>query len=110
MFIHKELPLFKDIKNGKYIVASELENLKEEAMLVSLLGESDAGEIQYEGFHDVIEVRTRGKLPIDKEKMLLALSKKIDIYEKRESIYAFVEGKCSIDSLKKECGDNVWTR
>ena len=39
----------------------------------------------YDGFHDVIELRVRGKLPADREKMLRKVDDAIQIWEQRPS-------------------------
>ncbi len=108
MFIHNEVPLFQDIKKGLFLPADELENLKEEKELITLL-EADSGKpIQYEGFHDFIAVRVRGRLPMDREKMLSTLEKHIQVYEQKASIYTVVNGKCALGDLKKDTGESVW--
>lgn len=109
MFLHEEVPLFKDIKNKKYTPADELSNLKEEECLVEELS-STKQNIEYESFHDYIEFRVRGKLPKDKDIMLESLKQKILFYSQKEPIYAIVSGECSTDTLKKENGKVVWTR
>ncbi|XCP85774.1 radical SAM protein [Roseburia hominis] len=101
MFLHKEVPLFEDVENGNYIPADELECICEERHLIELLDE----EMLYDGFHDFIQVRTRGKIPADKEKMLAKLTKVVEEYKEREPIYAYVQGECpdleKCDGLKK---------
>ena len=69
MFLHKEVPLYQNILDGSFVPASERENLEEERCLIELL----AADILYDGFHDFIEFRVRGRLPKDKEKMLARL-------------------------------------
>lgn len=108
MFIHNEVLLFQDVKNGIFIPADEEENLVEEEHLISLLGHDAENSIEYDGFHDFIAVRVRGILPNDRDKMLKKLREKIEIYKKKEEIYAFVKGECAIDKLKKENGEDVW--
>ena len=56
------------IRAGCVIFTDELANLKEEERLLELLG-IDAGKpIMYEGFHDFLQFRIRGRLPQDREK------------------------------------------
>lgn len=103
MFLHKEVPLYAHIADGSFIPADELENLKEERTLLALL----KTELLYDGFHDYIEVRVRGKLPQDKEKMLEKLDQVIGKYEGGRALYAYVQGECP--DLKR-CGglEKVW--
>ena len=51
-----------------------MENLREERRLIELL---DTEVESYDGLQDPIEVRTRGSLPRDKEKMLEYLDRQI---------------------------------
>lgn len=90
MFLHKEVPLYKQIEDGSFIPADELENLKEERTLLGLL----ETELLYDGFHDYIEERVRGKLPQDKEKMLKKLDQVIGKYEGGRTMYSYVQGEC----------------
>lgn len=91
LFLHREAPLYKDIEAGRFVPADELENLLEERKLIELL---DVDGIKYDGFHDFIEVRVRGNLPKDKEKMLAKLDKAIEEQRKKELVYAYVDGCC----------------
>ena len=75
LFIHRRAPLYKDIEKGSFKPATELENMLEERRLLELLTcQVDC----YDGFHDHLEVRTRGRLPEDREKMLMHLDEAID--------------------------------
>lgn len=103
MFLHKEVPLFEDVKNGTYIPADELECIREERRLIELLEE----EMLYDGFHDFIQVRTRGRVPADKERMLAKLDRAIEEYKDHDPVYAYVQGECP--NLEKCDGlDKVW--
>lgn len=93
MFMHKEVPLYREVERGNFVQADELECLKEERRLVELLQESDT-PILYDGFHDFIEFRVKGSLPRDGEKMLKKLDDAIQAYEKKEPIYSLVFGEC----------------
>lgn len=106
MFLHSEVPLYQDIIKGKYEPKDELSNLKEEAYLIEKL--KPKSNIHYEGFHDFIKIRVQGHLPKDKDKMLLFLNSKIAIYEKRQPIYAFVNGECTASTLINNDGKKVW--
>lgn len=88
LFLHNEVPLYKHIKDGTFIPADELENLKEERQLIELL----ETETLYDGFHDYIEERVRGSLPFDKVKMLGKLDRVIEKYTDRDKIYSYVHG------------------
>lgn len=107
MFLHKEVELYKDVEEGTFTPAEELENLKEEKTLLELLEVEEEREILYDGFHDFIEFRVRGTLPEDRKKMLQKLDEAIAKYEKMSSVYAYVRGECP--NLEK-CEDNrpIW--
>ncbi len=95
MFLHKEVPLYKHVEDGSYVPADELANLKEERILLkNILLDDCKNEIIYEGFHDFIEVRVKGKLPKDRDKMLGKLDEIIEKYESTEPIYSYVYGEC----------------
>lgn len=74
LLIQKEALLFQEIEAGNYRQAEEVENLIEEKRLLELL---ETGPLSYDGFHDMIEFRVRGTLPIDREKMLSRLANAI---------------------------------
>lgn len=89
LFLHKDVSLYEEIKDGRFVPADELENLQEERRLLELLEE--AQEIRYDGLHDFLEIRVRGILPREKEKMLEKLDRAI-AEEKGKGIEAWVEG------------------
>lgn len=91
MFLHKEVPLYRHIKDGMFVPADEVENLREERCLLEHL---KVNGILYDGFHDFIEVRVKGTLPKDRERMLAKLDQAIAEYEQRKPVYAYVEGEC----------------
>ena len=101
MFLHKEAPLYQNILDGSFIPASERENLEEERRLIELL----TADILYDGFHDFIEFRVRGRLPKDKEKMTARLDKVIAETPETE-IYSYVQGECP--ALERCDGGGVW--
>ncbi|MBQ6899426.1 MAG: radical SAM protein [Firmicutes bacterium] len=88
MFVHKDAPVFKEIDAGNFEPADELECLREERRLIELL---DIDGVLFDGFHDFIEVRIRGTLPRDREKMLAKLDKEIEKYSAMEPVVAYVE-------------------
>ena len=67
IFHHRRSPLYREIEAGRYTPADEQETLREEKRLLELL---DVPELQYDGFHEVYELRLRGRLPRDREKLL----------------------------------------
>ena len=67
LFIHRSAPLFSDIESGRFTPATELENMLEERRLLELL---TVPVDFYDGLHDYMEVRTKGRLPQDRERML----------------------------------------
>lgn len=82
IFHHRRAPLYRDIEAGRYVPADEQENLREERRFLECL---DVEGLVYDGFHDVIELRVRGKLPADREKMLRKVDDAIQIWERRPS-------------------------
>lgn len=103
MFIHREVPLYREIENGNYVPADELESLREEKRLLEQLNIP----VKYEGFHDYLQIRVRGKLPSDQEKMVGKLETFIKKYEAKPPIYALVQGECP-DLVKCDILENVW--
>lgn len=103
MFLHKEVPLYQHVADGTYLPADELESLKEERRLLELLEEP----LLYDGFHDYIEVRIRGKLPESKDQMIARLDKVIEKYQDQPPVYAYVQGECP-DLEKTDGGSKVW--
>ena len=103
MFIHREVPLYRQIENGNYVPADELESLREEKRLLEQLNIP----VKYEGFHDYLQIRVRGKLPSDQEKMVGKLETFIKKYEAKPPIYALVQGECP-DLVKCDNLENVW--
>lgn len=103
MFIHREVPLYREIESGNYVPADELESLREEKRLLEQLNIP----VKYEGFHDYLQIRVRGKLPSDQEKMIGKLETFIKKYEAKPPIYALVQGECP-DLVKCDNLENVW--
>lgn len=86
MFLHDVAPLYKDIEAERFLPADELENLREDRRLIELL---DVEGLKYDGFHDFLEVRVRGTLPDDRQKMLRVLDRAIEQWENEEPKYAY---------------------
>ena len=103
MFIHREVPLYREIENRNYVPEDELESLREEKRLLEQLNIP----VKYEGFHDYLQIRVRGKLPSDQEKMVGKLETFIKKYEAKPPIYALVQGECP-DLVKCDNLENVW--
>ncbi len=72
MFIHRRAPLYQLIQQGKFVPADEGETLEEERVLLHQLWNM---KVEYDGFHDILPLRVRGKLPEDREKMIRKLEK-----------------------------------
>ena len=103
MFIHREVPLYREIENGNYVPTDELESLREEKRLLEQLNIP----VKYEGFHDYLQIRVRGKLPSDQEEMVGKLETFIKKYEAKPPIYTLVQGECP-DLVKCDNLENVW--
>lgn len=88
MFLHERAALYEEIQKGTFRPADELENLIEERRLLELL-KPWGQEVLYDGFHDMIEFRVRGKLPKDKESMLARLDERIAV--EKPGLTAFVK-------------------
>lgn len=84
LFIHRSAPLYADIESGRFRPATELENMLEERRLLELL---TVPVDFYDGLHDYMEVRTKGRLPQDREKMLARLDMEIERKRERAKMY-----------------------
>lgn len=82
IFHHESAPLYRDVEAGIFVPSEELENLLEERKLLKLL---QVPIESYDGFHDHIEVRTRGRLPEDRSRMLAHLEDAIAREERKAS-------------------------
>jgi len=74
LFLHMNAPLWQDVIAERYIPSDELENLREELVLLQNL---DGLCADYDGMHDDLPFRVRGKLPADRESMCRKLEEKI---------------------------------
>ena len=88
LFTHTSAPLWQSVTDGTWQPASVQEALEEERLLLSLLN----APTQYDGFQDRIEVRTRGLLPGDRERMLAHLDKAIAALHNKLPLYAIESG------------------
>lgn len=84
--------LQNEIKVGNFTPATELENLKEERLLIQLLLLSPERPIKWDSFHDWLHIRITGRLPKDRDKLLARLDGYIKKYEKLPDIYSFYLG------------------
>ena len=96
LFLHTDSPLNKDMKSGAFVPADELENLMEARRMIELL---EVEDVEYDGLHDFVGVRVRGKLPKDKEKMLAKLDAAIEEFKGKEPIYSYVCGCCGENEM-----------
>ncbi len=87
MFLHTDAPLYQEIRKGNFEPATELENLREEKLL---LEELEPMDLTYDGVHDFIEFRVRGNLKKDKEKMIKKVADEIIRQEKKEEVIAYI--------------------
>lgn len=90
LFLMAGTPLYEDAKAGRFFPASELENLEEERRLLQLM-EWEGQRVAYDGFHDCITFRVRGRLPGEKEKMLGKLDGAIKVWKEKEPVFAWAE-------------------
>ena len=94
MFIHHETPLYKEIEEGRFVPASEYDNLREDRMLIDLISEqllrSGGRTMKYEGFHDFIAFHVWGTLPADRDKMIARLDKVIEEYESKQDVTSVI--------------------
>ncbi len=107
MFLQDNVPLGKEIREGRFVPASELDNLIEDRLLLSLIEADEARPIEYDSFHDYIHCRVRGTLPKDKEKMIAALDRLIEKESREEPRFAHVFGECPVLFDSKN-GKYIW--
>lgn len=109
MFIHHEVPLYQDMKDGKFTAASEYENLFEDRLLIQHISDrlAESGEytiesgehdidagghtMKYESFHDFISFHVWGTLPQDRDKMLARLDTAIEEYRDKQSVVSVID-------------------
>ena len=87
MFLHKRAPLYREVETGRFVPASEVENLQEDRRLIELL---EVPGLVYDGFHDFLELRVKGTLPQDKEKMLAKIDQELLECEGQQETFAIV--------------------
>ena len=95
LFLHRRAPLYSDYLAGRFVPASELDNMVEDRRLIELL---DVPGLVYDGFHDMLKVRVRGTLPQDREKMLKVLDDAIEAHRGEEPVYAILGDEHRMES------------
>ena len=94
MFIHHMVPLYQDVQDGKFVPASEYENLVEDRLLIqeisSRLAQSGGHTMKYEGFHDFIRFHVWGTLPQDCDRMVAKLDKAIEEYRDKQDVVSII--------------------
>ncbi|MDR1703313.1 MAG: radical SAM protein [Clostridiales bacterium] len=85
MFLHQDAPLYKDFQSGGFVPADEAENLAEARLLLEL---TDVDSLFYDGLHERLELRVRGTLPSDRDKMLNAYDDAIKAYNAIDPMFA----------------------
>ncbi len=88
LFLHRKAPLCREIESGRFQPADETENLREARQLIDLLQVDD---VDFDGFHDHIFFRVRGRLPQDQEKMLAALDAEIARRQSQPPVFAYLD-------------------
>lgn len=83
-------PLYEDAKAGRFFRASELENLEEERRLLQLM-EWEGQRVAYDGFHDCITFRVRGRLPGKRRRCSESWDGAIKVMEEKEPVFAWAE-------------------
>ena len=86
LFLHRSAPLYEDVLSGRFTAANEVECLMEAHRLLELL---EVDSLYFDGFHDCLEFRVRGRLPQDREKMLRKLEDAIAFHREREPAVAY---------------------
>lgn len=86
LFLHRDVELGREVERNSFVPASEQENLHEDRELVSLL----EGPVDFDGFHDYVELRVHGSLPEDRERMLRQLDAAIKEFEVEEPLFSMV--------------------
>ncbi|MBE6940018.1 MAG: radical SAM protein [Ruminococcaceae bacterium] len=77
MFLHWKAPLYREVAAGNYQASDEQEDLREERRFLECI----ETPIIYDALHDVVEVRLKGQLPRDREKLLAKVDQAIAYWE-----------------------------
>lgn len=100
LFIIKKYTLYKEIIEGKFIPATELENLEEIKELIKNINV----EVSLDSFHDYIPFRVKGNVLSDKKEMILKINNMIEKM-KKENIDITLDKKIELNKeLMKRAG------
>ena len=86
LFLHRQAPLYQMAEEGRFVPAGELENLEQARALLEGL----EVPVEYDGFHDAIPFRVRGRLPHQRARMLEQLDEAIRLQRERPHLVALV--------------------
>ncbi len=95
MFIHYSTPLYQDILAGRFVPASEYENLVEARELITRIcdqrEEAGGHTMKYEGFHDFIAFHVWGILPRDRDKIIAKLDQVIAEFKTKQDVISIID-------------------
>lgn len=73
MMVSMRTELGEDVRQGRFVPASDEESLQEERELMGLL----EGPVDFDGFTDSVELRVLGSLPKDRDRMCAQVDRKL---------------------------------
>lgn len=88
LFIHKEQELYREVKKGNFKIATELENIKEDKILIEHIDMNM--DVYYDAMHDFVPFRVRGYLPKQKKDMLSKIDAFLAEHTELGSLYSIV--------------------
>lgn len=95
MFIHYSTPLYQDILAGRFVPASEYDNLVEARELITRICDQLEGAgghtMKYEGFHDFIAFHVWGILPRDRDKIIAKLDQVIAEFKTKQDVISIID-------------------
>ena len=99
MFTSRKQKLYKDIVEGKFEVATEIESLCEMKELINKINI----DTYIDSFHDYIPFRVKGHLPFDKEKLINQIDNMINKMQLNDNvkIYLISDSKQKEDVLSR---------
>lgn len=99
MFTSRKQKLYKDIVEGKFEVATEIESLCEIKELINKINI----DTYIDSFHDYIPFRVKGHLPFDKEKLINQIDNMINKMQLNDNvkIYLISDSKQKEDVLSR---------
>ncbi len=104
MFTSRKQKLYKDVVDGKFQIASEIESLNEAKELINGIDV----DTYIDSFHDYIPFRVKGHLPYDKEKLINQIDdmiKKLQL-KKEVKLYIAVANEMGADNISQSIGQN----